>query len=189
MVPSRWFRSHSARVCLGRAMTSAPDDLPSVFEIEFYKAPDGSKPVLDWIKNDLSPTKRRALGSAMRRILQQHGVQVCRNHWGKKVHPDGLYEFRVRMTGRQVLNLQTEIHGTTEHATRTRLGIDTSEEILLRVFFHPHGDKILLLLGGYDKGQDPNAKRQQTEIKLALGRLTAWKQTAHNERTRPPRRP
>lgn len=170
-------------------MNRAPDDVSRVFEIEFYAAPDGSKPVLDWIKNDLTPTKRRALGSAMRRILQQHGVAVCRNHWGKKVHPDGLYEFRLRMTGRQVVNLEAEIHRISQHEARIRLGIDASQDVLLRVFFHPHGDKLLLLLGGYDKGEDPNAKRQQAEIRLALGRLTAWKHATQTAQKRGGERP
>ena len=30
-----------------------------------------------------------------------------------------------------------------------------SEEVLLRVFFHAHGDRLVLLLHGYDKGADP----------------------------------
>src|SRR5271155_4252024 len=51
-----------------------PDGLMRVWGIEFFENDDGRKPVLDWIKNDLSPTKRRALGSAMRRVLQIHGI-------------------------------------------------------------------------------------------------------------------
>lgn len=44
-------------------------------------------------------------------------------------------------------------------------------------------DKLLLLLGGYDKGEDPNAQRQQAEIRPALGRLTAWKYINQTART------
>ena len=40
-------------------------------------------------------------------------------------------------------------------------------KVLLRVFFHAHGDKLILLLGGYDKGKDPSKKRQKREIEEA----------------------
>ena len=48
--------------------------------------------------------------------------------------------------------------------------------MLLRVFSHLHGDKIVLLLSGYDKGASPSGKRQQKEIARARGHLTAWRE-------------
>lgn len=169
-------------------MDSVPDDLAREFEIQFFEDASGSKPVLDWIKNELSPTKRRALGTALRRILQVHGAEVCRGIWGKKVHVEGIYEFRLRMTGREVINLEAEINAISGAEARARLGLDASQDILLRVFFHPHGDKLLLLLGGYDKGKDPSAKRQQAEIKTALRRLKGWKQAQQVARKRAQRK-
>jgi len=50
------------------------------------------------------------------------------------------------------------------------------EKILLRVFVHFHGDRLVLLLGGYDKGKDDSEKRQRAEIKVAQSALRAWKQ-------------
>ena len=47
--------------------------------------------------------------------------------------------------------------------------------ILLRVFCHAHGSNIVLLLAAYDKGKEPSAKRQNTEIARAKQRLTLWK--------------
>ena len=38
------------------------------------------------------------------------------------------------------------------------------QRILLRVFVHFHGSRVILLLGGYDKGKDPSEKKQQREI-------------------------
>ena len=35
------------------------------------------------------------------------------------------------------------------------------EAVLLRVFVHFHGAKVILLIGGYDKGGDPSERRQQ----------------------------
>lgn len=151
-------------------MAESSDSPPRIFEIEFYEE-GGRRPVLDWIKEDLTPIKRRALGTAMRTVLQVNGVAVCRSSWGKKVHTEGVYEFRLRMTGKAVINLEAEIHGISEAEARARFGGDRSEDILLRVFFHPHGDKLILLLGGYDKGKDTSAKRQQAEIRVAVSRL------------------
>lgn len=167
-------------------MPGAPRKTPAVFQIEFYEK-DGRKPVLDWIKEDLSPIKRRALGTAMRRVLQVHGVEVCRGSWGSKVHGDGVYEFRLRMKGKEVINLEAEIHGITEREAQTRFAGDLSEDILLRVFFHPDGDKLILLLGGYDKGDDTSSKRQQSEINTAAARLRdfqARRATAKKRSTR-----
>jgi hypothetical protein len=153
----------------------APGQPPRNYEIEFFEE-NGRKPVLEWIQNDLTPTKRRALGRAMQRVLQVHGVGVCEGAWGKKVDTEGIYEFRLRMSGKEVINLEAEIRGISEQQARERLGADASSQILLRVFFHPHGDKLILLLGGYDKGDDPSSKRQQSEIATATKRLRAYRQ-------------
>ena len=50
------------------------------------------------------------------------------------------------------------------------------EKVLLRVFVHFYGDKIVLLLGGYDKGRDPKEKRQQREIAQARKPLTQFRE-------------
>jgi hypothetical protein len=44
------------------------------------------------------------------------------------------------------------------------------------VFFAVCGAKIVLLLGGYDKGADPSDRRQQREIRLARRLLAEHKQ-------------
>ena len=57
-------------------------------------------------------------------------------------------------------------------------------QVQYRIFCHAHGDKIILLLGAYDKGQDVSKKRQQQEIALAKDRLKDWT----TRRRRQPRR-
>jgi phage-related protein len=131
-----------------------PDQSPRrakrpAYEIEFYETEDGDQPARRWMREELTPTKRRAIGTAMNRILAEEGVNVCSSEWGKALG-DGLYEFRLR----------DEIQ---------EAGV--SESILLRVFFHAFGDKIILLLGGYDKGEHPSSRRQQREIAEARRRL------------------
>ena len=49
-------------------------------------------------------------------------------------------------------------------------------DLLLRAFCHAYGDKVILLLAAYDKGEDPSAKRQNEEIELARRRLSDWQQ-------------
>jgi hypothetical protein len=41
------------------------------YEIEFYEDEHGDAPVLRWLREELSPRKRRALGTAMNNVLQQ----------------------------------------------------------------------------------------------------------------------
>jgi ribosome-binding protein aMBF1 (putative translation factor) len=48
------------------------------------------------------------------------------------------------------------------------------EKILLRVFVYFHGDRVILLLSGYDKGDDPSERKQQKEIQEARKYLTEW---------------
>ena len=72
---------------------------PRPFAIAFYKTPRGDKPVLRWIKDDLSVRQRRALGYAIYRLLQQYGVGVCDTEFGRHLG-DGLFEFRLRVQAR-----------------------------------------------------------------------------------------
>lgn len=129
-------------------------------ELEFFATDDGTKPVLTWIKDDLTATQRRAIGTAMRRVLQVNGVGVCSSSWGKQLG-GGLFEFRVRLAGRQMLREGWAKPGS----------IDASERILLRIFCHAYGNRIILLLGGYDKGAAPAKSRQSSEIASARARL------------------
>ena len=55
------------------------------FVIEFYETPHGDKPVLRWIKEDLSVRQRRFLGYALSRLLQQYGIGVCDTEFGRQL--------------------------------------------------------------------------------------------------------
>jgi hypothetical protein len=58
---------------------------------------------------------------------------------------------------------------------RARPEPSETAKILLRVFCHVQGHRIVLLLGGYDKGERPSARHQQAQIELARTRLKDWK--------------
>ncbi len=104
----------------------------------------------------------------MHEVLGYEGVGVCDSEFGKPLG-DGLYEFRLRHDAEEIL----------ARKRRARRVVDRlrgkSERIMLRVFFHPHGDKLILLLGGYDKRRFPSKKRQEKEIAVARQRLGEWR--------------
>ncbi len=124
----------------------------ATYELEFYEDQNGDKPVLRWVREDLTRTQRLALGQAMREMLQERGVGVCATEYGKQLGK-GLFEFRLRRS----------------------VGAAEEERILLRVFCHAYGNKVVLLLGGYDKGADPSPRRQNGEIAVARRRLAEWR--------------
>ena len=79
----------------------------------------------------------------------------------------GIFEFRIRHDAASILS---------ERGLPVPKELEEgSSEILLRVFCHAQGKKVVLLLAGYDKGKEPSSKRQNTEIKRAKQRLTRWK--------------
>lgn len=122
-------------------------------------------PVLEWIRS-LDPHLRRAIGVALRAVLQRQGIEVCKGEWGRHLS-EGLVEFRVRHSADEVITMFTEGSPRRE---------PFRGKIALRVFVHAHGEKLLLLLGGYDKAVDPSARRQDEEIALARKRLREYRQ-------------
>lgn len=134
--------------------------------LELYEE-DGREPVLDFLR-DLDSVKERALIAALRNILAYDGIGVCSSSWGKWIQgAPGIFEFRVRHDAATILR---------DRGLLVPAKLDTSHSnILLRVFCHAHGEKIVLLLAAYDKGNEPSAKRQNAEIKRAKQRLTRWK--------------
>lgn len=135
-------------------------DPKSRFELEFYVDDDGKQLVLEWLRG-LSLTKKQVLGQAMNEILQTLGIDVCATEFGKQLGK-GLFEFRLRHKPGDI--------GAEKGGKKL-----PPEELLLRVFCHAHGKKLILLLGGYDKGEDTSKKRQDREIGEARARLAKWR--------------
>ena len=119
--------------------------VPSRFMLEFYKDINGNEPVREGLRNNLGPEDRRSIGAALRTILTGAGDQCLRDQLRRPLG-ERLFEFRLR-----------------------------EEELLARVFCHAYGERLILLLGAYDKGKDPSERRQNQEIKVARGRLKEWK--------------
>ncbi|MDP9259496.1 MAG: hypothetical protein M3Q31_23500 [Actinomycetota bacterium] len=141
--------------------------MPEPYAIEFWEGEHGQKAVLEWIRGELTREQRAALGKAMEHVLGTMGISVGGTQFGKQLG-DGLCEFRLRYN---LAELGHRFEGTVAPADAP----DSPEEILLRVFFHAYGDRIVLLLHGYDKGADPSKRRQQREIAEARRRLGAFR--------------
>lgn len=139
------------------------DEYP--FRLEFYEE-DGNEPVLRWIREDLTPSERRALGLAMRRYLQKHGKALSYNKRLCEPVGEGVYEFKLRYNLKDL----TSRLGLPYKKT----GPEDTEDVMLRVFFYEHDSEIVLLLHGYDKGDNPGKRHQQAQIKLAIDRKKKW---------------
>ena len=126
------------------------------------------------MESDLSDVELAALLSALEHVLSHRGIGVCGTEWGKQLG-GGLFEFRIRHTASEIARM----HGEPVEGGKP-------EKVLLRVFCHAYGAKVVLLLNGYDKGADPSERRQQREIAVARKRLTRFQ--AERSRSRRKRR-
>lgn len=102
--------------------------MPESYAIEFWEDEQGQKPVLEWIRGELTREQRAALGKAMQHVLGTMGIGVCGTQFGKQLG-DGLCEFRLRYN---LAGLRHRFEEKTPPA-------DAPEAILLRVFFHAYG--------------------------------------------------
>jgi putative component of toxin-antitoxin plasmid stabilization module len=132
--------------------------------IEVYESPRGVCPYERFL-DELDDVEAAALDAAIVHVLAPSGIDLARSEWLKPLK-EGLYEFRVRHDASEIAAMFAA-RGVTVPAA--------SGPVLLRVFCTFHGDKVVLLLAGYDKGGDPSDKRQQREIAAARKLLTAWK--------------
>ena len=140
---------------------------PENYHLEFYE--DGERqPVRAWLEelDESEPAKHDALVYALTEVLARQGTNVCETEFGKTLGK-GLFEFRLRHT-RDELQAKVQPHLDTAEGSSAE-----PTKVLLRVFFAVYGDKIVLLLAGYDKGRDPSPRRQNKEISEARKRLKA----------------
>lgn len=112
-----------------------------------------------------------ALDAAIRCVLAVRGMGLVQTEWLRPLGR-GLHEFRVRHDADEIARM---------FSVRVPSAAAPPEKVLLRVFVHFYGDRIALLLGGYDKGRYPQKKRQQKEIALARKLLRQFK---HRRRLR-----
>jgi hypothetical protein len=144
---------------------AGPAPGPGEWTLELYETSKGYEPFAAFY-DSLSDYQRAVLDILLEEVLARQGHNVCSSAWGKNLK-EGLYELRVR----QDLAAVCQYVGVEPPANMPNGG-----QVLLRVFFAVYGAKVVLLLGGYDKGRDPSEKRQNKEIALARKMLTAHKE-------------
>lgn len=142
--------------------------------VEFFEDDQGRQPAREWLES-LDTLKRASAIAAIEVILTDMGLDVCGTEYGKQLG-SGLFEFRIRHD-------EAVIRGKAGEPGEGQRG-----EVLLRVFCHAHGQRIVLLLGGYDKGADPSTRRQSREIAAARGRLRSFQLRQQRERAAAKRR-
>jgi putative component of toxin-antitoxin plasmid stabilization module len=130
------------------------------WKVDFYEDDEGRQPAREWLQS-LDTGKRAAAIAAIECYLMPLGQDVCGSEHGKHLGK-GLFEFRIRHD-EGVIRRKA---GETSQAKST--------EVLLRIFCHAHGARIVILLGGYDKGADSSTRRQNREIEKARSRLRSF---------------
>lgn len=154
-------------------LPSSPVDASTAnWKIEAFVADDGTIP-FERFADGLPDSKFDALDVAIKRGLALRGLDLARTEWLKPLG-GGLHEFRVRHDAAEVVR---------------RFGGDPGKKtvrgkVLLRVFVHFHGERVILLLGGYDKGGDPKERRQQREIAEARRLLAQFKERQRRRKRR-----
>jgi hypothetical protein len=136
--------------------------------VEFFEDDYGRQPAREWLLS-LDSGKQAAAIAAVEVLLADMGPDVCATEYGKHLGK-GLFEFRIRHD-------EAVIRGK---AGQDRGGKRT--EVLLRIFCHAYGDRIVMLLGGYDKGAAPSKRRQDREIEKARERLRSFQLRVQRQR-------
>lgn len=115
----------------------------------------------------LAGYQQAVLMAAVEFFLEVYGPDICAGEWGKPLG-GGLYEFRVSKS-------LASIFSAADVEREPNPGDD--RKVLIRLFCTFHGDKVVLIYHGYDKGRDPSSKRQQREIAKARTAHSRWKRT------------
>lgn len=117
----------------------------------------------------LGDAERAVADAAIYNVLAPLGMDICASDWGKSLGK-GLYELRIRR------NLGTILR---EHGTPEALELVPKrwlrKRVLLRIYCTFHGERVVLLLGGYNKLREPSRKQEQKEIAAAREALSVWR--------------
>lgn len=133
--------------------------------VEFYEDDNGREPCREWAEA-LSPQKKAAFQAVLRHVLIPRGLDVVETEYSKALG-GGLYELRIRWSAAEIAHKVAGLDADE---------VGPPEKILLRVFFCTAGRKIILLLHGYDKAEDPGKRRQNREVQRARRIITAYEE-------------
>lgn len=151
------------------------DGVARGWSVEVFTADDGTEPFTT-SADGLDDFTWAALDAAIKYVLAVRGIELVRTEWLQSLG-EGLHEFRIRHDAVEIANMFSG-----EDADEAANAVSPPRAILLRVVVHFYGDRVGLLLSGYDKGADPSEKRQQREIARARRCLTAWHEQQRRQR-------
>ena len=117
----------------------------------------------------LDEAERTVVEVAIEHVLAPLGIDICAIEWGKNLG-QGLFELRIRRDIETILREFGAAERVGEVPKRWR-----RKRVLIRVYCTFYGQRIVLLLGGYNKLRDPSRKQEQKEIRAARSVLSAWK--------------
>lgn len=138
--------------------------------VEVWEDRNGRSPFTKWYEK-LDDYDQAVVDVAITKVLEPMGMDIAGTEWGKPLG-GGLYEFRIRVPLSTLVN-RGEAEEDEENPPPWK-----DRKVLMRIFCTFHGDRIILLFQGYDKGKDSSEKRQQREIQKARKHLRAWKEHA-----------
>jgi len=134
------------------------------WSIQFYEDTQGRRPVEKWI-DGLSDQKAEAVIVALQEVLAVNGINLASGAWLKSLG-SGLYEFRLRHSAYEIQQMYKVVKKPLAGG---------AEAVLLRIFVAFEGEKVIVLLGAYDKGKNDKQGFQQAQIEVARKRLREWK--------------
>ena len=146
----------------------------SGWDLEVFVSDAGQAPFSAFL-DGLDDFKFVALDTALRLVLTTRGLELMNTEWLKALG-QGLHVFRVRHTAEEIAHM----FGA-EADEEVAAAADTGA-VLLRTFVHFHGRRIILLLSGYDKGEDSSKGTQQREIAKARKLLSQWQAQQQRQR-------
>ncbi len=125
--------------------------------LQIYETNNGALPY-GIFRDSLDVYTRAVLDISVEEILRRQGNNVCNSlKFGRSLR-GGLYEFKISKSLSSLVKDLGISHPLTDQGKKS---------VLLRVFFAVEGEKVLILLAGYDKKKDDSSKRQNKEITYA----------------------
>lgn len=134
--------------------------LSRLFETDFYVSDDGAAAYFTFY-DELSEPKRVIVDRKIERELTCVKPEALTKNGTIKRTSQGAFEYRIQMKGNEIRNFLAEVR-------TLPAGYPPEDVVELRVFFDFDDGKVVLL-HGFDKGEDASKKRETLEIKKAGG--------------------
>lgn len=126
------------------------------WSVEYYETAAGEQIGSAWLQ-DLDEAEFAAWLAFVEVLLIPYGKDIPYRNWVKALG-DGLFELRIDQPEHSLRSI---------FASAERSEATPSSAILLRAFCTFVGRRVVIVLGGYDKGADPSKKQQQRAINRA----------------------